>query len=155
MFYRCYFLSVGELPFLRASFDRASRWLCTAPTLPRSISPLAMIRAGVIAPLVCVLSNIDTDSVPCTEAGLPTRCIGSAQARQGDGRFDARGPRFSAPTDCRPSLRFGAPAREMASESHAGLVEAAFRVGITDLLAPEECGLSPVVRARLRQRMGA
>lgn len=40
---------------------RAMRWLTTTPGLAGSTSPLDMIRAGAIAPLVWVLSTIDPD----------------------------------------------------------------------------------------------
>jgi hypothetical protein len=44
-----------------ATSDRALRWLTATPALADSTSPLDMIRAGAIAPLVWVLSTIDTD----------------------------------------------------------------------------------------------
>ena len=43
---------------------RAMRWLTTTPALAGSTSPLDMIRAGAIAPLVSVLSTIDPDPFP-------------------------------------------------------------------------------------------
>lgn len=47
-----------------ASSGRAMRWLSTTPALAGSTSPLDMIRAGAIAPLVWVLSTIDPDPFP-------------------------------------------------------------------------------------------